>query len=224
MRKLIFVLSLSFFWLDATYSYLEFKSKVLEKQGDIPGWCSKEKAEKLMDLIVEVKPTICVEIGVFGGSSIYPTASALKFLQSGVVYAIDPWEAGESVSGYSKGDPNYKWWKKINYEKVYLKFQKMIKHFQLKEYCKSIRKTSRSALKIFDVESIDILHIDGNHSKEIALEDVKMYLPKVKRGGYIWFDDANWESTSLAIEYLNRFCIFLPEKSVGAECLLFQKP
>jgi hypothetical protein len=63
----------------------------------------------MMDLIYEVKPEICVEVGVFAGSSIYPTASALKFLHCGVVYAIDSWNNLDCIKGYDSDDANYHW-------------------------------------------------------------------------------------------------------------------
>jgi cephalosporin hydroxylase len=62
-------------------SWKQYKNQVLSYQDSIPGWCCREKAERMMDVVYETKPEICVEIGVFGGSSIYPTASALKFLR-----------------------------------------------------------------------------------------------------------------------------------------------
>jgi len=175
-----------------------------------------------MDLIYEVNPAVCVEVGVFGGSSIYPTASALKFLNRGTVYAIDSWSAPDCLEGYPSNDPNYQWWGSVDLETVYLSFVKMLNRFQLDPYCIVMRTTGLKALDQFANESIDILHIDGNHTEDAALSDAQMYLPKVKKGGYIWFDDADWSTTRRAWEFLNLHCIKDEMRSTNAY-FLFKK-
>jgi predicted O-methyltransferase YrrM len=36
----------------------------------IEGWCTREKADKLIQLVKESNPKLVVELGVFGGRSI----------------------------------------------------------------------------------------------------------------------------------------------------------
>ena len=203
-----------------------YKQTNLQHQHLIPGWCSREKAEKMMDLILETQPAICVEIGVFGGSSIYPTALALKYQGSGVVYAIDPWATTECTKGYEPNDPNYQWWSQINLEQIFQGFKHMLNAFHLDPHCHILRMTSREALATFEDNSIDILHIDGNHSEESALADIQLYFPKVKAGGYVWFDDVNWVSTNKAVAFLSKNSEVVKEKSIeatGTFCMLFRK-
>ncbi len=199
-----------------------YQREVLSHQTSLEGWCTPEKARNMMDLICEVKPEVCVEIGVFGGASIYPTASALKFLNQGQVYAIDPWANSYCLDGYTHDHPNYQWWNRVDLNYIYRTFVNMLNNYQLRSYCTILQMTGSTALDRFDDESIDILHIDGNHSESIALGDVQMYLPKVKKGGYIWLDDANWPSTSLAREFLYANCIKDNSRST-AEYFLFRK-
>lgn len=201
----------------------KYKQKVMVQQKKIPGWCNPEKADKLMDLIHETHPQCVVEIGVFGGSSVYPMAEALRFQEDGLIYAIDPWKAKDCQIGYTADDPNYLWWTEVNLEKVYINFTKLILNNNLAKYCRVMRTTSLEAADFFDDASIDILHIDGNHSEEAAFLDVELFFPKVKQNGYIWFDDVNWTSTSTAVKYLLDHCTFLPMRSIGDECYLFQK-
>lgn len=184
----------------------QYQTEVLLHQSSIHGWCSSEKAKSMMDLIYEVKPEICVEVGVFAGSSIYPTASALKFLQKGQVYAIDPWETHFCLDGYEEDNPHYLWWKQVDLNWIYLNFLKLLNQFQLTFYCKVIRATGLQALDHFADQSIDILHIDGNHTENIAISDVEHYFPKVKKGGYIWLDDVDWPSVLRAKEFLSSNC------------------
>lgn len=56
----------------------------------------------MFDLILKENPKVYVEIGVWGGSSIFPTALALKLLNNKeVVFAIDPWNSEEYIKYYS---------------------------------------------------------------------------------------------------------------------------
>lgn len=201
-----------------------YKKEVLRNQKKFHGWCSEEKAIKMMDLIYATHPVVCVEIGVFGGSSIYPTAAALKACGEGTVYAIDPWSNEECLKGYEVTDPNYKWWSSIDLEKIYREFLKKLHQYDVLSNCTVMRQTSEQALSSFDDESIDILHIDGNHTEEIALHDIEMYFPKVKQGGYIWFDDVNWATTARAISYLMEVCDDFDHERSTSTCLLFRKP
>jgi len=201
----------------------KFKQKIIIQQKTIPGWCVPEKADKLMELIHETHPQTIVEIGVFGGSSVYPMAEGLRFQAMGRIYAIDPWKAEDCQVGYAPDDPHYIWWTNVNLEKIYTNFTKLIQNNHLSPFCEIMRSTSLEAAPFFEDESIDILHVDGNHSEESALLDVELFLPKVKSKGYIWFDDVNWSSTSKAVNYLLERCTFLPDRSIGDDCYLFQK-
>ncbi len=204
-------------------SWTVYKIDTLLHQNEIMGWCTKEKALKLMDLIKDTQPEVCVEIGVFGGSSIYPISSALKFNDKGIVYAIDPWSKEECLIGYNQDDPNYSWWSEINYEGVFQHFLWMLNTFNLHKYCAVMRMKSIDAATRFPDDFIDILHVDGNHTEEAAFMDVQIFLPKVKKGGYIWFDDADWSTTTKAVVYLNDQCQLDLSRSVGTSCLLFKK-
>ncbi|HEX2583361.1 MAG TPA: class I SAM-dependent methyltransferase [Chlamydiales bacterium] len=225
MKKwLLFCLVGSLSLLQAVdHKWEKHKQKVMLEQKTIPGWCVYEKADKLMELIHETHPTVVVEIGVFGGSSVYPMAEALRYQKQGLIYAIDPWKTEDCQMGYTPDDPNYIWWTSLDLEKIYKDFTQLIKKNGLSNYCKIMRATSREAVHSFADESIDILHIDGNHTEDSAFTDATLFLPKVKKNGYIWFDDVNWSSTSKAVSYLLERCTFLPMRSVGNECYLFQK-
>jgi hypothetical protein len=44
---------------------------------------------------------IVVEVGILGGSSVYPFAHPLKRNNKGTIYAIDPWSYSDSSARYS---------------------------------------------------------------------------------------------------------------------------
>ncbi len=197
-----------------------WQKRVLLTQAQLPGWCNKEKATQMMNLIYETKPECCVEIGVFGGSSLFPTACALRYSGHGVVYGIDPWATSDCLVGYLPGDPNYEWWSRVNLESIFQGVVHTVKAWNLDAHCQLLRTTGRVALATFADESIDILHIDGNHTEEEALQDAKLYLPKIKNGGYIWFDDINWPSTAKAVDWLCLSCEIDENRSTPAYLLL----
>ncbi|HRW58642.1 MAG TPA: class I SAM-dependent methyltransferase, partial [Chlamydiales bacterium] len=195
------------------------RSRYLNK---IEGWCTDEKAELIVDLVLKTKPTVCVEIGVFGGASVIPFASALKINQQGFIYAIDPWSNAECLENYENmNDPNYAWWSKVDLNYVYHSYLAMIRKFEIIPYCKTMKMTSKDALHHIS-EEIDILHIDGNHSEESSSFDVYNYFPKVKKGGYVLFDDANWATTTKAYQYLEERCEIIKKVDNG-NCVLFKK-
>jgi hypothetical protein len=64
-----------------------------------------------------------------------------------------------------------------------------------------IRATSGIAADIFDRESLDFVYIDANHAYDFVVEDIKLWYPKVKSGGYLcghdyinldWYNDPNF--------------------------------
>jgi hypothetical protein len=73
-----------------------------------------------------------------------------------------------------------------------------------------------------------LLHVDGNHCERLAYEDAVNYLPKVKKNGFIFFDDSNWvesgdkPSTGKAIEYLLKFCDHI-DTTGRASCVILKK-
>jgi predicted O-methyltransferase YrrM len=192
----------------------------------IQGWCSFEKASKFVEYILQNKPELVVEIGVFGGSSFIPQAMALKENDKGVIYGIDPWKTEDALESMISED-NRKWWSELNIEQIYKHFMKNIDRFDVKKYCKILRDKSENVVDQFADESIDLLHIDGNHSEDLSYKDATLYLPKVKRGGYIFFDDIWWTegdnnvTTRKAILYLLQSCVRVDV--VNNDCLIMQK-
>ncbi len=180
-----------------------FKSKVLENLQQLDGWCSTYKASTLIELVWFVQPQVVVEVGVFGGKSLIPMAFALKELgRGGVVFGIDPWSASISAEGM---DGIHKdWWGSLDHAEILRKLQNKIGQFSLNNYIRLIQSTSAAAPEI---PNIDILHIDGNHSEDASYLDVLKWVPLVRRGGMIVFDDITWNTTERATKWLDENCV-----------------
>lgn len=182
------------------------KQTAIRSMTELEGWCSKEKAEVLIDYINLLHPTTVVEIGVFGGKSLVPMAYALKHLGHGKIYGIDPWSSIESAEGMDGVNKEY--WSQVNHTAIYEGLVRKIAKFGLNDYIQLIKKTSEEAEAI---EEIDLLHIDGNHSEKTSLIDVTKWVPFVRSGGLIIFDDVNWHTTGLAVQWLDENCDKLTE-------------
>jgi hypothetical protein len=162
--------------------YLILKSSVTDYlQGS---WCSKDKAELLMDLVLLTKPKFCVEIGVFTGSSLLPVAAALKYNKQGKIYAIDAWSNEVAIRHMSETDPNRSWWSLLDMSTIKGQFERMLVEWRVKKNCEILSLTSKDAVEKIHMP-IDYLHIDGDYAASAFLEDIDLYVPKVKKGGYI---------------------------------------
>ncbi len=162
------------------------KDRVLEYLKS--SWCSKEKAMLLMDIVLLEQPKICVEVGVFSGSSLLPIAATLKHLNKGKLYAIDAWSNEEAIRGLTIDEENRQWWSKVDMEGSYSTFVLLLQYWMIAPYCIVIPKPSEVAVEQIH-EKIDFLHFDGNLSRAGALKDAELYLPKVNVGGCILFSN-----------------------------------
>jgi hypothetical protein len=207
----------------ANSSWALFKQETFDELPLITGWCDNEKADKIMDVIFESKPNICVEIGAFAGSTTYPIARALQFLQHGIVFAIDAWDNRACVEGLDPNDSNIASWNAIDLNTIKEQFFSLIIRQKLTNVCFPVCLRSDIASDLFEDETIDMLYIDGNFSRQGSMLDVLSFLPKVKRGGYLWINDAESFGKIKAVAHLMKNCTWLKEKSIGKRCLLFKK-
>lgn len=154
------------------------------------GWVSLNKAGCLIDYVDEicknVEDPVCVEIGIFAGKSVLPVSLELKRNYRGKVYAIDPWTNEEATRGYD--GPHYEYWSQINLQEKFQIFTTMINEFELNDYIEIIKEPSDTAP---DIDNINLLHIDGQHTDQ-ALRDVKKYASKIVLNGYCVVDDVEW--------------------------------
>jgi hypothetical protein len=185
------------------------------------GWCTKEKATRMYELIREAKPNVTVELGVFGGRSLIPMALAHKHISQGVCYAIDPWQISASTENYDVNDPNYQWWNKLDHGLIYNSFINALNLYGVKDIVKVYKELSKNTLHLFEDESICVLHQDGNHSESTSTEEVLLYAPKIKKGGYWIMDDTDWQSTTKAQNTLMSLGFELLEDHVAWK--IFQK-
>lgn len=191
---------------------VSLKKAALDYMAQLHGWCSNEKGAFLVDLVLKTKPQTVVEIGVWGGKSLIPIATALRQNQSGVIFGIDPWSSQESVQWITE-EANRNFWASANHEWVFQHLNEKIDEFALRKQIVLIKNTSEEAPPI---PEIDLLHIDGNHSEHTSYLDVVKWVPLVKSGGWIVLDDMRWfengvYTTAKASQWLDANCHKLAE-------------
>ncbi len=186
----------------------EWEPSLVAPAKQLHGWCPDEKARELRDLVRTHRPTLCVEIGVFGGKSLIPIAEGLRLNGGGVVHGIDPWTKTAALEGGAGGPEHVEWWGKIDLEVIYRDFMEAVVDRGLSEQVQVMRMTAEQAASRFSTGSIGLLHIDGNHSEATSTRDVRTWLPKVRPGGWIVMDDTGpaWPSTARAVAMLDAEC------------------
>lgn len=168
----------------------------------LDGWCSLDKALAMCDQVEKIRPSVVVELGVFGGRSMIPIALQLRDNGHGVIYGLDPWTNPAALEGEHKTE-DYNWWAKVDLFRVMTKFLGSIQQLNLIDIAIPIRASSQAVHSIFPDGSIDILSLDGNHSELASCRDLELYTPKIRAGGYIWADDENWKTTAKMFSILN---------------------
>lgn len=188
----------------------DFIDKVLPH---MEGWCTVEKATALAEAVLDQKPLVFVEIGVFAGRSLITAALACEHNQRGRVIGIDPWTPEASESGFSEGDANRVWWAHVDHSLIFKLCRDFVNGLGVAGRVDLVRTTSEWALpglklveSLFGKPIVDFLHIDGNHSEECSTYDVEHYVPLVVPGGTVWFDDTDWTTTKKAQTMLDDLC------------------
>lgn len=123
------------------------------------------------------QPQILVELGTHRGASFAAFCQqASKNLTDCHCYAIDTWKGDDQAGFYG--------------EEVYSELLAFInQHYE--GWAHLVRAPFDEAVGIFDDNSIDLLHIDGYHSKEAILHDFETWLPKMSKRGIVLMHDIN---------------------------------
>lgn len=164
--------------------------KKLEDVNSVDGWFGYWKAYGSLATTFLPKDAVVVEVGSWLGRSTIGMAIMNRDMNKECkIYAVDTWEGSSGC-----GDEEYhihikdELLKKEN-KTLFEKFIANVKEFDLEDIILPIKKPSVEASKDFENESIDILVIDGAHDFDSVYEDLKCWVPKVKKGGIIIGDD-----------------------------------
>jgi len=199
-----------------------YKSQSISELSNLWKGGDMTTAAKLMDFVHEKECKTCVEIGSFGGGLTYPIAKALNFQKQGVLYAVDAWDREAALEGV-EDLWQIKQLGSINYGGVYRNFQNLLNQTSINTCCITMPRRPQEAASSFNDQSIDLLLMNQINSSKQNLENVILYLPKVKDEGYVWVYKAEQPANAKAIAYLMKHCKWIREESNGIYCVLFQK-
>jgi len=129
---------------------------------------------------------IWVEIGVHKARS---PAHVFARFNIEKMYLIDPYTALSYCSRFET-QPRQDQHKKTAHEALEAH----------KEKCIWLEDFSENVVDTFEDNSVDVVFIDGDHSYEAVLRDLKNYYPKVRPGGIIAGDDYHEEEVQAAVK------------------------
>jgi predicted O-methyltransferase YrrM len=188
----------------------DLQSLIIRDEYDEGGWCFDEKRKLIHNLVKTTHSKVCVEIGVYKGSSLFAFAEILETI-GGKITGIDPWSFEMSKNDIETADKIYEdyFYNQLlkgqeTFDIIYNNVSDIVSNNDMSKTITLIRKPSEDAFIEFENESIDIIHIDGNHNEMNVSRDILLYLPLVKKGGYIVMDDSDWNSVKNSI---NRFLL-----------------
>lgn len=168
------------------------------------GWTTPERACEMAEHILDTNAKVCVDIGVFAGRSTIAMGFAAREQCDAMVYGIDPWKIDSAVEG-DNVEENAKWWKeRANLEQMHWQCMHVIWSHRLDQWVTIIRNASQYVHQLFPV--IDFINIDGAHSELASCRDVELYLPKLRPGAFLMFDDSDWGSTQKALSMIEEQC------------------
>jgi predicted O-methyltransferase YrrM len=170
--------------------------------------CSTTWSEHIPILNVPIR---YLEIGVADGGNAIHFANSYGKHPDSKIHCVDPWMDYDEYDEY-KGEQ----------EKAWNTFNKNIQNSGSVEKFVVHRGFSDAIVPTFENESFDIIFVDGNHETEFVYKDGVMALEKVKKGGYIIFDDYCFNTQGTCIDWAETAAgidMFLKDYSNSIEVL-----
>jgi len=186
----------------------EWQTRLSTVMPALEGWCTTEKALKLVEVIITNQIHQIIEIGIYGGKSLIPMALAVKEVNpAGRCFGIEAWDTKIAIEEKTSIE-NDDWWAKLDIIRIKNDFLKYITQSSLTEIIRIIELPVTEGLAIFMKKryrnKIGLIHIDGNHSERQAFHDVKMAYTILPADGVIVLDDIDWHSLAKAHTWLRK--------------------
>lgn len=169
----------------AKINHLIFKNKY----GSFPTQSRDRTRNLLKEILKKFDHGCFVEIGVYGGSSLFYIKDKFPQIK---IYGIDPHDKIQIFNGQKINQIDQKnvELRIKNLENLRTNIEESIKKHNLD--IKYINDTSWNVYNIFPNKSIDVLFVDGDHSYEGVKKDLELFYPKMNPKGVIIMDDYNW--------------------------------
>jgi len=178
----------------------------------LPGWCTTDKGKRLVRIAAASGAERCVELGVHGGRSLVALALGLQVAGHGKIEGIDSYSAEDCLEGELPDEATRQTWVAMDYEATYAAATGAIKRHGLEDVASIIRMRGDVRALDYPSGSIDLIHVDGNHTELVSCRDMTTWLPRMAPKSTWIADDTNWPSMQKALGMLQRAGFRLVEK------------
>jgi predicted O-methyltransferase YrrM len=153
----------------------------------------KNRLEFLKEILGQVPNGKGIEVGTFKGE----LSKEILSMWTGTLYMLDVWRPLDAEYIDSSNHGNFK-------DGVYA--DAMANIIGLEDRAVMIRCTSEVGSDIFSDESLDFAYIDANHAYDFVKQDIELWWPKVKKGGWLcghdflkidWWNDTNFYANGI---------------------------
>lgn len=156
------------------------------KSNELPGgWFSPDDISVYRDLVSQIpRNGKMIELGVWKGRSICSVSDLL--IENNIsVICVDTFE------GTGNEGINHKEAKEAD---LYTETLENLTKFNILDRVEVLKMTTDEAVSKIDSESIDFIFIDADHCTDAVCNDIKNYIPKLKKSGRLAGHDAWWKS------------------------------
>jgi hypothetical protein len=171
--------------------------------GTIPGMCGEEKMLALMEVMRHAPEGDVVEIGSWWGRSAALLVLLARHWGIGPVLCVDPWESEAMPQGNALLDGTSA---RLDTEEALRIFEINLSPLAggrlnylrarstraAQAYAPGLEVTTAAFGTTRYGGAIAVLHIDGNHAREEVEQDIAAWVPRLRPGGWIIFDDYEW--------------------------------
>jgi hypothetical protein len=143
-----------------------------------------KRADAILNRLPKDRPIVGVEIGVWKATTSEKLLASLPKL---FLHLIDRWEVPPVGDSYWKGSLKIVNSPQSEFDAAYARTVAAVKPYRGRYEIHKI--LSVEAAKLFKDGSLDFIFIDSDHSYEGCMTDVKVWLPKIKKGGTMFGHD-----------------------------------
>jgi predicted O-methyltransferase YrrM len=140
-----------------------------------PGWF--HHGAKILELVEQHQPKVCVELGTWQGASAIPVARAIR-RWGGTLYCVDTWAGDVHTPDPSR--PSVPW--------MLVSCARNMMQAGVGANIRLIQSTTLEAEGRFD-RAIDYLYVDADHSYDAVAADLRAWLRRLNPGGLLLGDD-----------------------------------
>lgn len=186
----------------------------------IEGWNSDHKADTLLAAVLWARPAKLLEVGVFGGKSLCVLGLALQHVGRGHVLGIDSWSTAAVVASHESAEER-QWWaghgEAGSLDLRHAEAVQWIQRLGLGEHCSLRRCDAHEVAAEYPPRSFDLIHLDADKSHDGSLREIRAWLPKLRIGGLLVYDDCDWPTRRAAYMEARRTCRELYEHRAAGD-------